>query len=117
MELNINNNHRLLELDLKDGFRCIIITSDEGYKPMMECRDMLINDLGFTLISEYGLTDMVYDLSYNNKQYSLKYFGLDDLISFETVINNDEELKIFRMAANHIINERDKKRIDDKTKK
>ena len=111
------NDRKLMIFDLKNNYKSIVLTCDEGYAPIMEYRDTLIEKLGFTIENEYGLEDIIYELSYQNKQYSLKYICDEEMIIFEAIINNDEELKIFRESAIHMLNEREKKTANEKTKK
>lgn len=106
-------NDDIAEVVLDNNVRSIYITDDEGYKPIIECRDILIDEMNFTLETEYGITDMTQDYSYQDKKYFLKYLSDLDLIVFQSAPKNVEELNLYRGLASRLINERKKKLEDD----
>lgn len=101
ISLNIDNQS-LTELSGDGDLKSIIVAYDEGYQPIIEFRDILINKLGFQLETEYGITDMTQIFNYQNKKYELKYYSEDDMIFFETNVKDESQLNFFRTVAAYL---------------
>lgn len=102
------NDDELIISPYSGNKQMILITGNEGFEPMFECKQILINKLGFVLVNEFGVTNMIQDYLYNKKQYSLNYIGRMNLIVFMSEINNDLELKEFKNLGKMLIEERRK---------
>lgn len=80
------------------------IVSDTGYEPMVLYRDHLIDELGFTLEKEYGLTDMTQEYSYKGNSFHLEYDADSDTIFFQVDIKNEKIPKYFFETVSYLEN-------------
>ena len=103
------NNQKLIEISKDNGLKSIIIIYDEGYQPIIEFREILINEVGFKLEKEFGITDMTQIFTYKNKEYILKYDSDEDVILLEANIENEIELNFYRSLAAYLKSKHQKK--------
>ena len=71
------------------------ITNGGGYEPILLYREYLINECGFTLENEYGLTNMIGVYSYNGNFFVLEYDVDCDAIFFSVDIKDEKIPKCF----------------------
>ncbi|MBQ6824036.1 MAG: hypothetical protein IJP27_05245 [Clostridia bacterium] len=84
-------------------YHMVCIEGNVGYEAAVLCRDYLIEKLGFVLINEYGLTDMVRVFSYKGNIFELEYDSYNGGdIFFRVNVENDQVPKTFFEAATHL---------------
>lgn len=100
---NSSNIYKYMGLTVvarSDNTYSTVISLDVGYRPLLLYRDHLINELGFTLENEYGITDMTQEYSYKGNSYSLVYWSYDlDMIMFNVHAENEKIPKCFFETA------------------
>ncbi len=83
----------------------ILIESDVEYRAMLLYRDCLVDELGFTLENEYGLTDMIQTYSYNGNTFCLEYDSyVDEMIFFNVHFENEKIPKCYFEVASYLQN-------------
>ena len=86
-----------------DGKNVVVLTCDEGWKPVIAMRDCLIETYGLELTLEYGLTDIIYSFDFGGHALNLRYISDEEMITLETYANDPALLRRLRQMAVDLI--------------